>query len=216
MPAVYFFLVPQLGKLMGATDSNAALLSRAIAGDRISFEILLKDLHPRLVNYIEKKLPKEVAAAVDPADVVQDTLFEAWRLIRGFQPQGQDSLFRWLATIARHRMIDLSRKGKTRRIQNVDSENENGEVISLLEQLVVYRRTPSRSARAHELMASLEKSLQRLSPINRQIVVCRHIDGMSVDETAEKVGKTTREVSMLCFRGLKTLRQELKSKSRFL
>lgn len=198
---------------------DAQLIRSAAAGDPGALERLLAHFQGGLAVYIDRLMPPEVRTLVDPQDVIHDTCFEAFRRIGEFRAADADSAYRWLATIARHRVTDLvrtQRRAKRGGGRNRVEAGSDDSVIRLLEELAVYERTPSKSAMRHELRLALEQSISRLQPALREAVRCRYVQGMSYEEVAEKMSRTKRAVEQLCTRGLGELRKELRSGSIFL
>lgn len=196
--------------------NDGSLLAQAIAGNSAALQRLFYLYHKRLLSYIKKNMPVELQQQMDPQDVLQDSLFEVTRRIREFKDDGDDSFFRWVATIARNRIIDLTRMARAAKRGGGRSRiSADDKLLQLLEQLAVYSRTPSRSAAAHEFMAVFDACLARLSDDHQRAIRFRFIDGLSVDEAATKMGRTKGAFHMLCNRGLKALRTELQSASRF-
>src|SRR4051794_41089338 len=64
----------------------------------------------RLLSYVERHFPVVLQPAHQPMDVLQDVYFEAFRRLGEFVPEGDDASYRWLVTIARHRMCQLLRR----------------------------------------------------------------------------------------------------------
>lgn len=193
------------------------LLQRAIAGDSKAIELLFEAHHAGLSAYIKRRLPAEVNRTIEVTDVLQDTFYEACYRFDTFEDRGGNTVYRWLLTIARSRMVDLLRMHRSRpRFSSASlSSSTDDAIASALEELAVYRRTPSRSAQSHEFLAAVELSLEKLPVDFRRAVVYRHIDGLSVAETAERMGRTSESVHVLCCRGLRLLRAELVSRSYF-
>src|SRR5688572_18925458 len=125
-------------------ELETRLIGKAAAGDIAALEELLQSQYSRVLQYVDKHLPPELRRCIDSTDVVQDVFFEACRLIGSFKPAGEDCLFRWLATIARHSMIDLLRSFRAQRRggDRLQLESDSA-VASMLDDLAVYRRTPS-------------------------------------------------------------------------
>src|SRR5215475_7146206 len=101
---------------MSSQNGSDIIIERAIAGDLRALETLLQSHHDRLTKYVIKHLPAELKGTIDPQDIVQDTCFEACRLIAGFRNEGDDCMYRWLVTIARHRIIKCARRKRPQRI----------------------------------------------------------------------------------------------------
>jgi RNA polymerase sigma-70 factor, ECF subfamily len=195
-----------------ATES--LLIDRAVAGDSNALERLLNLQHAPLLKFITRQLPPALRRSTDPADIVQQTHFEACRLIRGFVPDGKkDALFRWLATIARHRMINLLDSASVRREAGEDEADGMGTVVALLDKMRSGRRTPSKSAAAHELMLAIESSIRRLPNNYRRVITLRHVEGLSAAETAAEMNESVERIYWLCSRALHALRAEFKSDS---
>jgi len=195
-------------------DSN--LLNQAISGNIDALESILHAHHARLSGFVAKQLPAELQPVVDAEDLVQDTYFEVCRLIGGFKPTGPDSFFAWIATIARHRVIDLIRKYNPRAATDLQDTDANDQPVrDILAELAIYRRTPSRSAASHEFMAALERAVERLPENYRSAVTYRHLEGLDVNQTAQRMQTTAEQVYTLCHRALKAIRQDLRSASLF-
>jgi RNA polymerase sigma-70 factor (ECF subfamily) len=201
-----------------ASHPAADALSQPLAGtEPTSSDLMLFAERARLLAYVKRHLPLELQAWVDPNDVLQDTYFEAFRRLAQFKATDENSAYRWLVTIARHRIIELLRTRRTARRGGLDGQAAQGDsVVAMLAELASHRRTPSRSAARHEFMAALEQSLNRLPPDLGQALSLRYLQGLSCAEIGEKMGRTERAVHMLCNRALKVVRRELRSVSMYM
>jgi RNA polymerase sigma factor (sigma-70 family) len=194
-----------------------------MAADPLSLQLLFHTERARLLEYVRRHLPAELAGVIDVQDVLQDTYINAFRRMGQFSPGGDSSsVFRWLVTIARHRIAELLRlqrtakRGGRRSAADLGAADDDDSLIQTLAQLAVYQRTPSRSAAAHEFMAAVEESLRRLPGAYRDAVNLRYVQGLTPGEIASKIGRSERAVHMLCNRGLKAVRLDLRSASLFL
>jgi len=187
-------------------------LNAAIAGDQASAGRLLLELRPRLIAYIQRHLPRELARVIEANDVLQDTQIEAFRRIRTFVDSGDDSFFGWLVTIARRQMLQYLRARRTIKRGHGIKPELSGEFI---DELALSSHTPSRSAAGHELAFALETCLQRLPDDYAKAIRLRHIDRLPFSEVATKMQRSERAAQMLCNRGMKLLREQLMSMSRF-
>jgi RNA polymerase sigma factor (sigma-70 family) len=103
------------------------------------------------------------------------------------------------------------------RIHELDADAAaHSVIIELLEELAVHQRTPSRSAVRREFLVALELSMSKIAPQYREVIRMRYIEGLSLQETAERMSKTTDSAQKLCSRGLGLLRLELRSMSRYM
>jgi RNA polymerase sigma-70 factor (ECF subfamily) len=207
---------------MESTASQPPVLSAgsaATAGlsDPTASELILYTERARLLAYVKRHLPVELQAWVDPNDVLQDTYFEAFRRLAHFQATDEAAAYRWLVTIARHRISELLRTRRTaRRGGGMGHVHHGDSVVAALAELASHLRTPSRSAARHEFVHALEQSLTRLPPDLGEALSLRFIQGLSCAEIAQKMGRTERAVHMLCNRALKAVRRELRSVSMYM
>jgi RNA polymerase sigma-70 factor (ECF subfamily) len=193
--------------------------------DLAAVELALSQERRNLLAYLEKHLPQELRPTIEPIDVLQDTYFEAFRRLADFRTEGTDSAYRWLVTIARNRVIDLVRMKRALKRgggegagRNVLQDGAFGEdsVVAMLAELAVYRRTPSRSAVLHELMAAIESAVERLPETYREVIRLRYLEGLSIEETSERMARTAGAIKQLCHRANKALRVEMRSASIYL
>ena len=176
---------------------------------------------PRLIAYVRSLMPADVGAVIDPEDVVQDAMIEGLCNDSGVSFDSPDNVWRWIALIARHRLIKriqeqraLKRGGRLERIHQ--GEDQHGNIIGMLSDLAVHQHTPSRSVARRELVLILKSSLDRMPQNYREAVRLRYIEGLSFKQAARRLGGTEESTRKLCVRGLDVLRQDLRSATRFL
>jgi RNA polymerase sigma-70 factor (ECF subfamily) len=203
--------------VLPSVSSSAGTTPTAALNDPTPNELILYAERARLLAYVKRHLPAEIQAWVDPNDVLQDTYFEAFRRLAHFQAADENAAYRWLVTIARHRIAELLRTRRTaRRGGNMGHAAQGDSVVAALAELASHLRTPSRSAARHEFVLALEQSLTRLPPDLAEALKLRYIHGLSCAEIATQMGRTERAVHMLCNRALKVVRRELRSVSMYM
>lgn len=208
---------------MSAQDAELDLIRRAAAGEAAAMELFLLKHRRDLFRYLERHVPESLRRIIEPKDVLQDVYFEVFRNLGSFKAKDPRMALRWLLRIARNRIIDLVRMqqcdkrggGQLTEVAG-GANNEDDSILCMLEELAVSERTPSRSAAAHELLSALQRSLERLPEEHRQAIRHRYLEGMSIEQVATRMHRTGGSVLMLCNRGLKMLRMELRSFSRYM
>src|SRR5438874_3171351 len=95
------------------STNEGKLIAEAAGGSSAALQRLFYLYHKRLLSYVTKHMPIELQHQAEPQDVLQDTFFEVTRRINEFKQEGDGAFFRWTATIARNRIIDLSRMART-------------------------------------------------------------------------------------------------------
>jgi len=87
--------------------------------DRAAFGSLFRHFAPRLKSY----LMKSGASAAKAEDCVQDVMAAVWHKAAQFDPE-RAAVSTWVYTIARNRMIDLSRRERRPEPEALASEQE--------------------------------------------------------------------------------------------
>jgi len=211
--------------------ADGSLITRAIAGDESAFEALAYRHFPALRAIIDRQFPKFLRRLYDPTDIVQDTLFEACRRIGGFKldqssaSDGHAAFFAWLAEIARCQVLALIRRHHAAsrlsdvmraELEAIGGDEADGEVLRALGELVGHRRSPSKSAAAHEAIAELEAAISTLPKHWSDLIRVRYLEGHSAKEAAEMLGHPSEDaVRMACRRALQALKGTLGTESKF-
>jgi len=205
---------------MSLPKDESLLISKAIEGDSTSLELLLYRHRKRLLAYLQSHFPDELRDSLEPQDLLQDTWLKAIRAISEFRPDGVDPVYRWLVTIARHRLSDqlkFVRRAKRKNANfHLDKADGDESIVRLLEEMAVYFRTPSKSAASHELMAALDSAIERLPDDQSQALRLRYLTGLDIKEIAKQMHRSPGSISMLCNRALKSLRWEMRSVSLYI
>ncbi|HUU98941.1 MAG TPA: sigma-70 family RNA polymerase sigma factor [Phycisphaerae bacterium] len=207
---------------MGERESEQELVARAAAGDQLALERLLLACHDRLVAHLTRELPADLRGVVSAEDVLQEAYVVAFRQVDTFEPRGADAFYHWLRAIAKHRLFDAikgeraAKRGGRRTPVEAQPGTAASSVVELLELLNVHERTPSRSVARHEAVAALQVAFAGLKDDYREALRLRHIEGLSVAETAARMSRTERAVHMLCHRALQRLHQAMGRSSQYL
>jgi RNA polymerase sigma factor (sigma-70 family) len=186
----------------------------AAGGDRRALESLLLHFHDPLFRSIQSSLSSGSPADITAEDILQDTLFEAFRGIRRLEPRGHQAFFHWLKAIADSRFHDLIKAGRAQkrggdhnRITRAPSAGSTA--LSILGRMAGPDLTPSRIARKKETLDAIVHSLEGLDPLRRQVMQMRFGRGLSLREVADKTGKSPGAVKMLINRSIKDLRNKI-------
>ena len=98
------------------------LLGRAASGDSSAIQELL-DLHRRrLRRMVAVHLDPRISARVDPSDVVQEALVEAYQRLPAYARDRTISFYPWLRQIAWQRLVKLQEKHLTAARRSVERE----------------------------------------------------------------------------------------------
>ncbi len=164
------------------------ILARTRAGDAESFTVIYQAIHPGLLRFLRSQ---DSAIAEDAAS---ETWLDVARGLDGFT--GGESDFRaWVFTIGRNKVVDQVRV----EMRRPTVPWPQTEVTALLEPdaAEVFERAEGTRA-ALALVA-------RLSPDQADVILLRVLAGLSNDEVAAVLGKSTGAVRVLAHRGLRRL-----------
>ncbi len=154
---------------------------------------------------------------LDPSDLVQQTLLEAYRERHQFRGQGDAGWGAWLRAILARNVADAIRaQGRQKRdITRERSLEADFEASSarLGAWLAAEQSTPSAQAVRHEQAVLVANALARLPGSQREALVLHYWQGYSLAEIAAHLDRSTDAVAGLLKRGLKHLRTQLKTNS---
>lgn len=173
-------------------ESFASVLTAAQEGADWAWSALYRDLAGPVTGYLASR------GASDPEDLMVETFLQAARGIQTFA--GDEGAFRsWVFVIAHRRLIDARRRQQRRPdlalLSDPPDQQEGGNVESeAVDRLVTQE---------------LWKAFQRLTEDQRDVLALRVIANLTLEETAQVVGKQVNAVKALQRRGLVALRQIL-------
>jgi RNA polymerase sigma-70 factor (ECF subfamily) len=198
-----------------------ATLARARAGDDEAFRALT-DPHRR---ELQLHCYRILGSMQDAEDLVQETLFAAWRSLEAFE--GRSSLRSWLYRIATNRCLNALR-ARSRRPREVEAMAEPLEPTRRIEPVwlepypdVLLESIPDRSpgpAARYEARESIElafiAALQHLPPRQRAALVLGDVLGFRTAEVAEMLDTGEASVKGALQRARATLRERLPAADR--
>ncbi|HSK20727.1 MAG TPA: sigma-70 family RNA polymerase sigma factor [Longimicrobiales bacterium] len=177
--------------------SDAELVARVLAGDHDSYKYLVQR-HQDVMFRVAYSLVLDDDVA---ADIVQDAFVRAYVSLARCRDR---SRFRvWLLATLRNRALDYL-KEKRRGDQSLEAEG----VARRAEALGAH--TDAEDER-HALRTALEDALARLSDPLREAFVLRHVEQLSVEETASVLGTGVSAVKMRVHRAREQLKEWLAS-----
>ncbi|MCK6478612.1 MAG: sigma-70 family RNA polymerase sigma factor [Planctomycetaceae bacterium] len=138
----------------------------------------------------------------DAEDITQDAFLRAFRSIGTFR--GDCRLRTWLITLARHAAVDHRRREASRSPPN-GAVNDPEVLEGVADPHDSPRTGPAAGLLAEERRYHLVDLLAKLPEAQREVVVHRNLNGLSVAETAVLMGKSEGAVKMLHARTLRGL-----------
>jgi RNA polymerase sigma-70 factor (ECF subfamily) len=156
------------------------------------------------------QLDPRLQAKIDPSDVVQQTLLEAYEKRGQFQGGSEGELAAWLRQMLAHNLADALRafgqqKRDVRREQSLE-EALHASSVRLERFLADARSTPGEHAERQERAIRLASALAGLPEGQRDAIVLQYWHGLTLAQIAQRLKRTPAAVAGLLKRGLKQLR----------
>jgi RNA polymerase sigma-70 factor (ECF subfamily) len=169
------------------------LMHRVSGGDEEAARTLFEEFARRLVCLAAARLPRALAAKVDPEDVVQSVFrsFFARYEEGGFSLDGWDSLWTVLTVLTVRKCGHRVRHFRAIR-RDVQRESPPADLSGSRAGWPAVAPEPT-PAEAVLLAETLEEVLRKLKPAHRPIVELR-LQGYTVEEVSRQVGCTERTV----------------------
>jgi len=162
-------------KLSQATEADGHLIERAKAGDRDALNQLLASARPRMMAVALRV----VRNPDDAEDVVQESLLKVCRYLTRFE--GRSAFGTWLHRIVVNTSLDRLRRPEARRdsaVENEDGDRREEPVLTVEEQ------TPEQLYGQAETGFAVNEAVARLSPVHREVIALREMDGESYQDIA--------------------------------
>lgn len=184
---------------------EADLIEAAKQGDDRAFD----RLWARHRDKVFRSLLKACGGDPDTThDVLQDALLNAFRALQQFR--GDANFATWLYTIARRLCIRARRD--LDRFYSLDDPLNSEEGRTILRQLIdQYSQDPEAIAIENDLRERVQQAIAELPDSLRPVLQLRDIEGLSTEETAQKLGLTQAAVKARLHRARELLRQKLET-----
>src|SRR6478752_4495477 len=173
-------------------ESDRELIARWRAGDSRAATSLVSRHADALARFAVSS-----GARDDVEELVQDTFVRAFGSLDAFR--GESSLRTWLFTIERRLMLDRRRAERRSRetvpVQESDQVSEYGALDGLI---------------AEEAQERVRRSLEALSPTQREVFTLRVQQGLSYKEIAEVVGSTEGAARVHYHNAIQTVKEFLR------
>lgn len=199
-------------------NEHTELLSQQlVTGDPSVLGELLQQVRERLLRIIEFRMDRRLSGRLDPEDVFQEfSLVAAQRLDEYQRSSDPITGFVWLRFLAVQKTIELNRVHvgvAARSVEREVSLNQSPAMANtsaeLASRLIGREPTPSKNVQRDELADLLGLALQRLDPIDREILELRHFEQLSNEEAARVLEINASAASSRYVRAIKRLKAEM-------
>ena len=188
-----------------ASDSDALLVERAVAGDHKAFEMLVIKYQKRIQRLIGRMV-RDVDLV---EDIAQETFIRAYRALGQFR--GEAQFYTWLYRIAvnsaKKALMDLKRNPTvSENFFKSDDEDET----SPIENELTSSETPEAVLASKEIAQIINAALEALPEELRMAVTLREIEGLSYEEISDVMNCPIGTVRSRIFRAREAISQKVK------
>lgn len=174
------------------------LRAAVAAGDRDAFGAMFEANHERVLRFLRARCDRALAE-----DLAQATWLRALQNLHQWRDQGRPFVA-WLLTIAGNLLADHYKSAYQRRCRLVadfaDPDSPTLVESADVEQLAISSSDDDRRVRLWR------KAFASLTARQREVLVLRVVEGLSVRETARKLGVEEGAVKAAAYRAYQTLR----------
>ena len=133
-------------------------------------------------------------------EIVQETFIAAVRAIKNFKVRS--SISTWLYSIANRKVADYYRRKRREDKHRVSYEVDSDKISDSSQSTAAYGEDKDSTI-------AMRQALTKLPLHYRQAIVFKYVEGLSVSEIGEIMGRTEKSVEGLLARARKELRDEL-------
>src|SRR6478672_10628259 len=159
--------VPAVAATAGETSSDAILVNRIAAGDRLAMQALFARHRTPVYRWLLRFVSNETLAE----DLLSEVFLAVWRQADRFE--GRSSVSTWLMSIARHKALSACRR-------RTDAELDEKIEATIADPA----NDPEVALQEKDRGELLRRALIRLSPQHRQVIDLVYYHEKSVDEVA--------------------------------
>lgn len=192
------------------------LLALAAAGDRVAWGALLTAEEERLVRMVAFRMDPRLHGRIDAADVVQDAFVQASAKREVYFRDPTVPLFLWLRGVVSNKMLELHRHHlgthmrDAKREQPIEAPQRWDDTsAALYVHLTAGLTRPSVAAVREEIKMQLADALDKMDPIDREVLTLRHFEQLTNAEAALVVGIQERAAAKRYLRALERLKKLL-------
>ena len=196
--------------MTGDDSETNELMARARAGDTAAQQMLLERFRARLCRMVAVRLDRRLASRLDPADVVQEAIFEASQCLAQYLEERPLPFYPWLRRLTWKRLVKLHHRHLGAQKRSVGREERSlalpdESAMELAERLVAPGTSPSHRAVRDEMRGRVQVALRRLPEPDQEVLVLRFLEQLSTSEIAAVLETTEGAVKTRQTRALDRL-----------
>jgi RNA polymerase sigma-70 factor (ECF subfamily) len=202
-------------RIMIQTSCDQQLIAHAVFGNPAAREELFDRHRGRLRKMVELRLDRRLQSRLDPSDLIQDVYKKMARSIAHYREQSEVPFYFWLRALACEKLLSVHRRHLRTRSRTPAAEvSLHREALpqvssATLAQQLLGAASSNRPAQLAEIQAKLQDALNKLDPIDREIIVLRYFEEMTEAEVGQLLGIQKAAATRRYVRAVRRLRDAL-------
>lgn len=169
--------------------NDLRLAERILAGEEKALRDFIRRFEKKIINFLKKRIEN----TSDCEEMTQDILLSVIEALRDYG--GRANLNTFVFAITRNKVVDFYRKKKIKQVL-FSLIPEIGQVKSTV-------RGPEEKMEEKDLKEQINKTLKKIKPIYRKVIMLKYYQGFSIKEIANNLSETVKMVESRLFRARK-------------
>ena len=199
-------------------SNDAELIRKAADGQPEIISFLFEKHRARLKKMVRLRMDRRLQTRIDASDVLQDTWLDCERRFEEYVAAPTMPFFHWLRFLTGQRLVDLHRRHLGTAARDIRQEISlyqgalpAASSVSLAEQLMGRLTSVSQAAERAEIQVRIQTALNSLEVIDREVLILRHFEMLTNEETAQALGLKKAAASNRYIRALRRIKEILDS-----
>lgn len=195
-------------------DDTQQLVQLVEQGDDEAVIRLMSKHRSRLKQMVRARMDPRILGRVDPSDVIQEALTTAFEQLQQYLYQQPIPFYPWLRRIAWQKLVHHHQRHLDAAKRSVRKEQQywtlsEHSVMQLAGLAATNLTTPSAAVARQETFQQVRHALDRLEKQDREILLQRYVEHMSIQEIASGLELSEAAAQMRQFRALQKLKRYL-------
>ena len=196
---------------------NPDLVEKAKAGQPQALGELLQSCRDQLTRIVKFRMDPRLKSRLDADDIIQDSFIEATQRFEDYVQNQDMPFFLWIRFITVQKLFQMHRRHLGAQARDADREisifakpQPQATSAMLAAHLLGKHTSPSVAAIRAEQAQRVERALNSMNAIDREILALRRFERLKNDEVAELLKISRTAASNRYIRALERLQKEMK------